>query len=191
MKKLVLILSIMTGFAACSSTDSNSPTAVLDGMFTAMKSGNMDDIKKFITKSDVNMLETGEKLLNSVDPEAVKKMKTKMSEEFKEKSKTVSYTLKNEKIDGDNATVEAEVTENGKTSSHKFDLVKEDGAWKIAITKPGNEMFNSMKGNMGPDNKDLEEGLEKLKNMPPDSLKMLLNKGMQVWDSLDKANKKD
>jgi hypothetical protein len=191
MKKLVLILYVMTAFAACKSSDSSSPTTVLDGMFTAMKNGNMDDMKKFITKSDVNLIETGEKLINSADPETLDKMKTKMSGEFKEKAKSVSYTLKNEKIDGDNATVEAEVTENGKTSSHKFDLVKEDGAWKIAITKPGNEMFNSMKGNMGADNKDLQEGLERLKNMPPDSLKMLLNKGMQAWDSLDKADKKD
>ena len=198
MKKFLLILSLATGFAACKSKDSESPKLALDGMFNAMKSGDLDAIKKFITKSDVAMLEAGEQLISSVDPTAVRKLKTRISDEFREKVKYVTYTLKNEKIDGDQATVEAEITENphdgqgtGKTSSHTFELVKEDGAWKIAITKPGNEMFNSMKGNMGPRNKGLEGGLEKLQNMPPDSLKILLEKGMQALDSLDKSQKKD
>ena len=198
MKRFILILSLATGFAACSSTDKNSPKVALDGMFNAMKTGDLDSIKKFITKSDVAMLEAGEKLINSVDPEAVRKLKTRMSDEFREKVKYVSYTLKDEKIDGDQATVEAVITENpvdgqgaAKTSSHTFQLVKEDGTWKLALTKPGNEMFNSMKGNMGPRDKDLEDGLEKLQNMPPDSLKKLVDKGMQVLDSLDKSHKKD
>jgi hypothetical protein len=40
---------------------------------------------------------------------------------------------------------------------------------------------------MGPDSKDLEKGLEKLKNMDPDSLKMLMNKGLQMMDSMKNA----
>ena len=198
MKRFLLLLSLSTAIASCNSADSSSPKVALDGMFNAMKNGDLDAIKKFITKSDVNMLETGEKLINSIDPEAVRKLKTRMSDEFREKVKYVSYSLKNEKIDGDQATVEAVITENtpdgqgaAKTGSHTFELVKEDGTWKIALTKPGNEMFNSMKGDLGPRNKGLEDGLEKLQNMPPDSLKKLLNKGMQVLDSLDKSHKKD
>lgn len=189
MKKILLALLLITGITACN-TESGEPTATIDGMFVAMKSGNLDSMKKFITKSDRSMLETGEKLLNSIDPEAITKMKEKMITEFKEKSKTVNYKLKNEKIDGDHATVDAEISENGKTSSHTFELVKEDGAWKIAITKPGNEMFNSMKGNMGPEKGGLKQGLERLKGMDPDSLKMLINKGLQAFDSLSNREEK-
>lgn len=193
MKKIIVLLCLAAGFAACNSkTDQSSPASAMDAMFTAMKNGNMDDIKKFINKKDIAMIESMEKLANSIDSGAIQKMKTKMGDEFKAKVKDVKYTLKNEKIDGDKATVDAEVTEEGKVNTHTFNLVKEDGAWKISLMAPGGDgMFNSMKGNMGPDHKDIEEGLEKLQKMNPDSLKMLMKKGLKALDSLsDKMNEK-
>ena len=189
MKKIIVMLCLAAGFAACNGkTDqASSPTASIDAMFTAMKNGNMDDIKKFITKNDIAMIESAEKLMNSIDSGAIQKMKSKMGDEFKAKVKDVKYTLKNEKIDGDKATVDAEVTEEGKVNTHTFNLVKEDGDWKISLMNSGgNGMFNSMKGNMGPDNNDMQKGLEKLQKMDPGSLKMLMNKGMQALDSLSK-----
>ncbi len=188
MKKIILALCLVAGFAACNTkTDQGTPTGAIDAMFTAMKNGNMDDIKKFITKQDVAMIEAAEKLMSSIDSGAIQKMKTKMADQFKEKVKDVKYTLKNEKVDGDKATVDAEVTEEGKVNTHTFNLVKEDGSWKISLMGSGGDgMFNSMKGNMGADHKDMEEGLEKLKQMNPDSLKMLMNKGMQALDSMSK-----
>ncbi len=189
MKKIIVLLCLAAGFAACNgNTDqASSPTASIDAMFTAMKNGNMDDIKKFITKNDIAMIETAEKLMNNIDSGAIKKMKAKMGDEFKAKVKDVKYTLKNEKIDGDKATVDAEVTEEGKVNTHTFNLVKEEGAWKISLMNAGGDgMFNSMKGNMGPGNKDMEKGLERLQKMDPDSLKMLMDKGMQALDSLSK-----
>ncbi len=185
MKKILFALCLTAGMAACNSADQGSPTASIDAMFTAMKNGQVDDFKKFITTADVAMIESMEKLANSIDPEAINKMKTKMGDEFKEKAKDIKYTLKNEKIDGNKATVDAEVTDGGKTESHTFNLVKEDGAWKISLLNSGGDMFNSMKGNMGPDNRDLKEGLERLKNMDPDSLKMLMNKGVEMMEKMD------
>ncbi len=190
MKKNLFALILLAGFAACN-TNTGSPKAALDGMFTAMKNGNMDDMKKFITKSDVAMMEAAEKMMTNIDPETMAKMKAKMTEEFKDKAKTVSYSLKNEKIDGDKATVDAEVVENGKTTSHSFTLVKEDGAWKISLSDPGNDMFNSMKGNMGPEKPDLKNAMEKLNSIPPDSLKMMMNKGLQALDSFQKMHNKE
>jgi len=187
MKKIIVLLFLAAGFAACNGkTDQGSPTAAIDGMFTAMKNGNMDDIKKFITKQDVAMIESAEKLMSSIDSLAIQKMKTKMADQFKEKVKDMKYTLKNEKVDGDKATVDAEVTEEGKVNTQTFNLVKEDGAWKISLINSGDGMFNSMKGNMGPNGKDMEEGLEKLKQMNPDSLKLLMQKGLEAMDSLSK-----
>ena len=182
MKKIILAICLITGFAACNNNDAGAPTAAVDGMFTAMKNGNLVEMKKFITKADVNMMETAEKMMSSVNPEALEKMKTKMTEEFKEKAKDVKYTLKNEKVDGDKATVEAEVVENGKTSSHNLQLVKEDGAWKISLSNPGNDMFNSMKGNLGAGKKDINDAIEKLKNMPPDSLKAMMDSVSRMLD---------
>ncbi|MBL0182009.1 MAG: DUF4878 domain-containing protein [Chitinophagaceae bacterium] len=192
MKRILFALIITTGLFSCNSKDAgpsgSSPTGTIDGMFTAMKNGNIDDFKKFITKNDVAMIEEGIKFANSIDSSIVRKATEAMAEEFKEKVKNVSYKLKNEKITGDNATVDAEVTENGKTETHAFNLVKEDGAWKIALSKSGDGMFNSMKGNRGPGEPDLQEGIEKLKNMDKDSLKMLMEKANKFFDTL-KARK--
>lgn len=191
MKKILVLLCLVAGFAACNSkTDQGSPTAAIDAMFTAMKNGNMEDVKKFITKKDVQFIEAAEKFVTSVDPEAVKNMKNKMGEEFKAKVKDVKYTLKNEKVEGDKATVDAEVTEEGKVKTHTFNLVKEDGAWKISLMNSGDGMFNSAKGNLGPDSKDMEEGLERLQKMNPDSVKMLLEKAKQSFEKMDSINNK-
>lgn len=130
------------------------------------------------------MIEEGMRLANSIDSGIVKKATEAMAEEFKEKVKNVSYKLRNEKVNGDNATVDAEVTENGKTETHAFTLVKEDGAWKIALSKSGDGMFNSMKGNRGPGEPDLKEAMEKLNQMDKDSLKMLMEKANQFFDTL-------
>ena len=175
MKKILLAICLLTGFASCNTKDAGSPSASVDGMFNAMKQGNIDDMKKYITKADVNMMDGMENMMKNVNPEALAKIKEKVIKEMKEKAKDVTYSLKNEKVDGDNATVEAEVVENGKKTSHNLALVKEDGAWKISLRNPGNEMFNSMKGNLGSEKKELDDALEKIKSIPPDSLKAMMD----------------
>lgn len=192
MKRILFALGLIICFAACKET-AVPPTIVLNDMFVAMKKGNINEMKKFITKSDVALLDAAEKFMTSVDPEGIKKIKDRMTEELKVNAGHIEYSLKNEKIDGDHATVEAEIITkdtaavNGKKiTTQTFELVKEDNSWKIALTKPGNEMFNSMKGNRGAQKGDLKTGIEKLKNMDPDSLKMLIRKGLQALDSMKK-----
>jgi hypothetical protein len=193
MNKPILAFFLLISFAACNQEPANPPTAVLDGMFTAMKNGNIEEMKKFITKSDVAMLNAAEQFLTAKDPENVQKIKARVIEKIKEEAKNVQYTLKNEKIDGSHATVDAEIVtkdtasqDGKKVSKHTFELVKEDNAWKIALSKPGNEMFNSMKGNMGKRDGDLKDGLDKLQKINPDTLKMLIRRGAKFLDSLDK-----
>ena len=193
MKKIITALYLLLCFAACKQEPTNPPTVVMEDMFTAMKTGNIEAMKKSITKADVAMLEAAEKFMTSIDPEGIQKIKTRMTEELKDKAQQIEYSLKNEKIDGDRATVEAEIiikdtaeVSGKKITKQTFELVKEDNAWKIALTKPGNEMFNSMKGNMGKRDGDLKDGLEKLQKMDPDSLKMMIQKGLQALDSMQK-----
>ncbi|HMK04820.1 MAG TPA: DUF4878 domain-containing protein [Ferruginibacter sp.] len=174
LKKILPALLIVTCLLSCSSPDTLAPTAAVDGMINAMKSGDFEKTKKFISRNDVAMLEAGERFMSSIDPDGIKKMKEKMAADFREKAKSISYKLQHEKINGDKATVEAEVTGNGKAGSHTFNLVKEEGDWKIALSE-SRDMFNSMKGDMGRDKPTLEGGLEKLKSMPPDSLKKMLD----------------
>jgi len=194
MKRILFILAVAASLSACKSKDAGSassatPVAALDGMFNAIKNGDFDGMKKFISKADVANLEEIEKIGNGLDSNFVREAKETMIKEFKEKVKNVSYKLTNEKTNGDNATVDAEITENGKTETHKFDLVKEDGDWKIALGKSDNGMFNSMKGNRGPGGKpDMDNAIEKFKNLSPDSQRMLLEKGKAFFDTL-KARK--
>lgn len=196
MKSILVACSLLLFFASCNKPK-NPPTAVLDGMFTAMKNGQFNDMKKFITQSDIALLEAAEKIMSQLDPAGVEKIKSRMTEELKARSKNLEYHFKNEKVDGDRATVEAEIIDHdptlpagGKTMSQTFELVKENNAWKIALSNPGNAMFNSMKGNMGNRKGDLKTGVEKLQQMNPDSLKMLIGKGLQALDSMDKLKTK-
>lgn len=175
MKKIILAICLSTGFASCNIKETGAPSETVNSMFNAMKQGNIEEMKKHITKADVNMLEGMENMMKNVNPEALTTIKEKVIKEMKEKVKDINYRLKNEKIDGNNATVEAEVVANGKTTSHNLVLVKENGDWKISLGNPGNEMFNSMKGNLGAAKKDLDDALEKIKSIPPDSLKVIMD----------------
>lgn len=89
------------------------------------------------------------------------------------------------KIDGDRATCNVKDLKSGE--SIDFVLKKESGSWKVAM-----DMGTMM--NMGAEKMkekgmegaldSLKSGLEQLKNINTDSLKELMNKGMQVIDSL-------
>lgn len=194
MNKLIVALFLLISFSGCKNEPVSPPTAVIDDMFVAMRNGNIDEMKKFITKPDLAMLEAAEKFMAGIDSGGINKIKARMSEELKENAKNIRYNIKNEKIDGNRATVEAEIitkdtAAQDKTTKQIFELVKESNAWKIALSKPGNEMFNSMKGNMGKRNGDLKDGLQKLQKMDPDTLKLLIKKGLQALDSMDMKKK--
>ena len=119
---------------------SGSPKSVVSSFIEASKSGNFEDIKKYISRSDVSMMEIGENFLSKMDPNGVKDMKDKMAKEFQEKTKDATYQLGEEKIDGDNATVQISFTHQGKTESHPLSLVKEDGKWKVSLMSTGMNM---------------------------------------------------
>ena len=187
MKRIFLVLGIIVGLASCTTKDANSPSSAVDGLVNAMKSGNIEEMKKFITKNDVALFESAEQLMKSVNPEGVQRMKDSVTANFKDKVKDVKYTLSNEQVNGSTATVDAEISEGDKKEKHTINLLKEDGAWKVSLMNSTGGMFNSMKGNMGPDGPgNMQEGLERLKNMPPDSLKKLMDKGLQMLDSMNK-----
>lgn len=196
MNKLIIAFFLLIAFAGCKDQPpATAPTVVLDSMFTAMKSGNTDEMKKYITKADAALLDGMEKFLAAKDPENVQKIKTTVIEKMKEASNDIQYALKNEKIDGDHATVEAEIVTKDTTAkdgkkiiTKTLELVKEGNAWKIPLSRPGNEMFNSMKGNMGARDGGIKEGFEKLQKMNEDTLKMFLKKGGQLADSINRKN---
>ena len=70
---------------------STPPTDTLDGMFIAMKKGDVDNMKNYITSADGALLDAAEKIMSKLDPEGMKKIKTKMNQEL-EKLIDLQYT---------------------------------------------------------------------------------------------------
>jgi Domain of unknown function (DUF4878) len=180
MKRIVSCIVLVIALYSCKNGMTGSPKTTVEAFIEASKDGNLTEVKKYITKSDAGMLEIGENFLAKIDSNAAKEMKDKMAKEFKEKSKDANIKIIDEKIDGDNATVNVEFTHDGKTETRPFSLIKEDGQWKISLISTG------MK-NAGSNDKDIQETM---KNMNLDSLKGSIGKGMAEFNKLDKDSLK-
>src|SRR5690349_13810015 len=161
MKQMLSAFLLAIVLFSCKSGPSGSPKATVSSFINAAREGNLAEVKKYISKSDVSMLDIGETLLAKLDPEASKGMKDKMMKEFKEKTKDAKVEIKDEKTDGDNATVNVQFTNNGKTETHPFSLVREEGQWKISL----------LAGAMKYSRSDPEDIKKAMKNINIDSLK--------------------
>lgn len=136
----IFILFALT-FGACSSTQSNntatlnqpinesstssqtalagSPTEVLKTFTEATKKKDVETVKKTLSKSMMKVVEETAKKQNISVDEMLMKVAAPGGE------------LKNEKIEGDSATVEIKNEATGEYDEMPF--VKEDGSWKIAL----------------------------------------------------------
>lgn len=109
--------------AAATANPSVSPTAVFKAFYEASKNADEEALKKTISKDTLAMLEEG-----------AKEKKKSLAQLMKESD--VPATLpetRNEKIDGDNATIEVKDDKTG--AWEKFKFVKEDGQWKVVIDR--------------------------------------------------------
>jgi Domain of unknown function (DUF4878) len=183
MKKLLVVLFAFSAFyiSSCNS-GGGDPKAVLTGFFDAMAKKDIAAARKLATadsKATFDLMEMGMKMMdNTVDD--------KTKEQF-DKSK---MEIGEAKIDGDKATVNVKEKKNGE--SVDFVLRKEGGEWKVAMDMAtmmsmGAEKMKEKEGMSDEQMGDMKEEMEKFKNMNADSLKMMMDKGMQALDSLKKA----
>jgi hypothetical protein len=189
MKKILGFLFFVVLLAGCK-TDTSSPKGTVNAFIEAMKKGDLETVKKLITKSDVSMLNFAESMAKNFGSD--KNMSEKIKTEFIEKSKTVSYAVKDEKVDGNNAEVYVEIKENDKTTTQPFKLVKEDGSWKISLISTG---FNAAGNDQNGNNLEniniadsLKKGMEQLKNMNMDSLNRAMKERMDKLKELKEKN---
>lgn len=204
MRNLFFIAITSILFAACAGTNSESPKAVVNAFMEASKKGDIDGLKKYITKQDVSVLELGESFLKVLDSTQKNSMKEKMANDFKEKTKDVKIDIGNEKINGDNATVDVSITKEGKTETQPFTLKKEEGEWKISLMSTGmkasgmtqqqmDEKMDKMKEgvkDMAGMKDSLAKAMEKLKGVNTDSIKKVLEKNGINLDKLKEAAEK-
>ena len=150
MKKLLIIAIAALAFAGCTAatkTDNSksaaeaspakseapktetaaikSPTETMVAFVEALKSKDGAVIKGTLSKTSLTQLE-----------EAAKAGKTTIDQiitEGEDMSKEKTPEMKDEKIDGDNATIQVQDEKTKKWDTVPF--VKEDGKWKIALDK--------------------------------------------------------
>ncbi|MBP6432464.1 MAG: DUF4878 domain-containing protein [Ferruginibacter sp.] len=168
MKKILSVLVITVILFSCSNNTS-SPSNTVNAFFNTMKKGDVNEFKTLVTKSDVQLIEMAEKFAKAFGVNDKDSAMNKMKAEMIEKSKDISYSIKDEKIEGDKATVTVEVKDKDKTETNPFSLVKEDGKWKISLLSTGLGM--SGKNNSTEDVKIAADSLQKmLKDVNADSL---------------------
>jgi hypothetical protein len=123
--RILLILISALFFASSCASDApktETPLDTLKAYMQAIKKKDPTQMKLLLSKGSMKMAEDEAKAQNTTVDEIIKRETL-----FTETQKTVEF--KNEKIDGDRATIEV------KSSFGSWDIVpfnKEDGEWKIA-----------------------------------------------------------
>ncbi len=122
-----IIIALCSFFIfGCSQTQqTNSPTEVLKNLNEASKTRDVEAVKNSVSKGTLALMEDSAKKQNTTVDELLKKDN---GVPFKELPET-----RNEKIEGDTATLELKNTTTGGWETVPF--VKEDGSWRLALDK--------------------------------------------------------
>jgi hypothetical protein len=150
--QILLILILVVGLTACGSSGQKPQTPVesLQTYAQAIKKKDLPKIKALLSKGSIKMAEEQAKAQNiSVDEVILRETL------FSPEQKTLKF--KNEKIDGDSASIEIE------TSPDVFDripFVKEDGIWKIAKEKYAEEMIKQAEDDIRRQEEQINQGRE-------------------------------
>lgn len=134
---LVAAALAATGCSKLGFGTASSPTATFKAFFEAAKKKDAEGMKKTMSKGSATMLESFAKMQNKTLDEALK--------EGMNDPATSSANLpetRNEKIEGDNATLEIKDDKSGKWLTMPF--VKEEGQWKLAFDKFIQDAFKQM-----------------------------------------------
>lgn len=187
MRKLLAATVVLLSFCifSCKNTSTGDPKTVLMSFFDAMAKKDIATARKLATadsKQMFDIMEAGMKMAGNIEDD-------KTNEQFDRSKMEVGEP----KIDGDRATVNVKETKGGEAVD--FVLKKENGSWKVAmdmatLTGIGMQKMKE-KGINEEDMQQMKQELEKFRNMDADSMKQLMNKGKQVFDSLNKELKKN
>ena len=185
MKKLfVAVFAFSAVYMSSCNSSGGDPKAVLVSFFDAMAKKDIAAARKLATadsKGMFDLMEMGMKMAENTADDKTKEQFDKSKMEFGEA-----------KIDGDRATVNVKETKGGE--SINFVLKKEGGSWKVAMDMATMMSMGAEKmkeeGMSDDEMNKLKEDMEKLKNISPDSMQKLMNKGMQALDSLNRMPEK-
>ncbi len=127
MKKLIVtLMSLMVLLiTACSSFD--SPSTVVKKFYEYAEAGKVNDAYELITKDGKEMLQKYAGGVSALSD---------LTDEIKREGGLKSINIQSEEITGDTAKVVFVITYgNGTTKNDNEKLIKEQGAWKITVSK--------------------------------------------------------
>ena len=136
LKPICAAVVIVCAAVACSRFTS-SPTNTFKAFYEAQKKKDVEGMKKTLSKGSMAMLEKGAKEQNKTVDKALSEG---LESPGGKTDKMPEY--RNEKIDGDNATLEVQNEESKKWDKVYF--VKEDGEWKLALDKTVEELLKNL-----------------------------------------------
>ena len=134
MKKRTLFAALMLMLALAGCRSGSSPTATFKAFFEAQQKRDVAGMKKNLSKTSLTIMEKSAKEQNKTIDDAIKEQLDNPAS----KTDKIPET-RNEKIDGDSATIELHNEDTKKWDKMYF--VKEDGAWKIALDRTIEEML--------------------------------------------------
>ena len=121
MRKILAVLSI-AGLAlmACGGGGgASSPEDAVNGMFAAMKSGDIDAMAQYMPEDERSEITD----MSDEEKEMVEGMLVMMS--------AIEYEIKGSEIDGDIAVVTIEISFMGETEEEEVELMLENGSWVV------------------------------------------------------------
>jgi hypothetical protein len=136
LKTSIVVLLVACAIVGCK-LNASSPTSTLKAFYEAQKKKDVPAMKKTLSKSSLAMIEKGAKEQNKTVDQALTEGLEKPGGSTDKMPES-----RNEKIDGDNATLEVQNEETKKWDKVYF--VKEEGDWKLALDKTVEELMKSI-----------------------------------------------
>lgn len=164
---LLAVSMLAVSISGCGSASGGDPRATLMAFSEKLSKKDFEGAKQLATKASASYLDLMKKFMGMAE-------QFKNMPGYKEETDFNKVTIGEPKINGDIALVP--FTSGGK--SFDYPMKKEDGAWKVDLTA---ETMSKM-GMDGANSKDMEKGMEEMKNINMDTLM----KGMEEMKEMMK-----
>jgi hypothetical protein len=132
-----IFAALLLFLAALACNLGSSPTSTFKAFFEAQKKKDVPAVKKTLSKASLAMLEKAAKAKDKDLDEVIGEGLKTPGSKFEKMPET-----RNEKIDGENATLE--VKDEGMKNWEKLYFVKEEKEWKIALDKTIEELLKKI-----------------------------------------------
>ncbi len=120
MRKILTVLGFVgLVVMACGGGGASSPEDAVNGMFAALKSGDIDAMAQYLPEADRSEITD----MSDEEKEMMQGMLSMMS--------AIEYEINGTEIDGDIAVVTIEITIFGETDEDEVELMLENGSWVV------------------------------------------------------------